>query len=77
VSDGAFAALKAEMSDEDIMELTYHIAATIGHALFCKALRLEYDDVDEPVVEVGMPEGGAVPKFMTDQAGLAQPGASS
>lgn len=57
VPDGVFAALKASMSDADIMELTYHIAGYVMHALFVKALRLEYDDVPERVVEVPIPGG--------------------
>lgn len=57
VPDGVFAALKAEMSDEDIVELTYHISSYILHATFCKALRLEYDDVPERIIEVPAPKG--------------------
>jgi hypothetical protein len=30
------------------------------HATICRALRLEYDDVDEPVTEVAAPGDGAV-----------------
>lgn len=57
VPDGVFDSLKALMSDEDIMELTYHIAGYLQHATFCKALRLEFDDVPERIVEVPMPGG--------------------
>jgi alkylhydroperoxidase family enzyme len=57
VPDGVFAALKALMSDGDIMELTYHISGYIMHATFTKALRLEYDNVPERIVEVPVPGG--------------------
>lgn len=54
-SDGIFAALKAELSDEEILELTYITALYDMHAVMTRALRLEYDDVDERVVEVAAP----------------------
>ena len=43
VPDGVFAALKAELSDEEILELTYVTATYIMHAVMSRALRLEYD----------------------------------
>lgn len=57
VPDGVFDALKAELSDEEILELTYVTATYDMHATMSKALRLEYDDVDERIVEVAAPEG--------------------
>ena len=57
VPDGVFAALKAELSDEEILELTYVTATYMMHAVMSRALRLEYDDVDDPVTEVPAPEG--------------------
>lgn len=57
VPDGVFAALKAELSDEEILELTYVTATYIMHAVMSRALRLEYDDMDDPVTEVAAPEG--------------------
>ncbi|HIF11210.1 MAG TPA: carboxymuconolactone decarboxylase family protein [Sneathiellales bacterium] len=56
-SDDLFAALKAGISDGEILELTYFICTYQLHATMCRALRLEYDNVDERVVEVPMPEG--------------------
>ncbi len=56
VPDGTFAALHSHLSDENIMELTYHALTYNLHAVTCKALRLEYDDVDERIVEVPMPK---------------------
>ncbi len=59
VPDGLFAALKAKLSDEQILELTYITALYLQHAVMSRALRTEYDDRDEPVVEVAAPAGQA------------------
>ncbi|MEE8245619.1 MAG: hypothetical protein V3R27_11515, partial [Pseudomonadales bacterium] len=50
--------LHEHLSDEDILELTYHTLCYNMHAICCKALRLEYDDVDERIREIPIPEGG-------------------
>ncbi len=55
VPDGVFDALKAHLSDEEILELTYITCTYMMHGIMSRALRLEYDDVDEPVVEVPAP----------------------
>lgn len=60
VSDGLFDALKKILSDEDILEYTYHILGYVGHATICRALKLEYDNVDERIREVPVPEGGGL-----------------
>jgi alkylhydroperoxidase family enzyme len=52
VADGIFAALKKNLSDEEILELTYIVGMYDMHAMMSKALRLEYDDVDDRIVEV-------------------------
>jgi hypothetical protein len=39
-----------------ILEFTYVICTYELHATICRALRLEYDDVDERVVEISAPE---------------------
>jgi alkylhydroperoxidase family enzyme len=57
VADGVFAALKIALSDEEILELTYITCTYMMHAIMSRALRLEYDDVDERVVEI-TPGGG-------------------
>ncbi|MFW6093710.1 MAG: carboxymuconolactone decarboxylase family protein [Pseudomonadota bacterium] len=57
-SDELFETLHRHLSDEDILELTYHTMGYNLHAVCCKALRLEYDDVDERIREVPIPEGG-------------------
>jgi len=52
VPDGLFAALHAHLSDEEILELTYIAALYLQHAVMSRALRTEFDDRPEPVVEV-------------------------
>jgi len=39
----------------EIMELTYIVGMYDMHAMISKALRLEYDDVDDRIVEVAAP----------------------
>ncbi len=58
VQDATFERLHAHQSDEQILELTYVTALYEMHAIMTRALRLEYDDVDERVVEVPEPESG-------------------
>ena len=53
--DGVFDVLKANLSDEAILELTYITCTYAMHATMSRALRLEYDDVDERVVEAPTP----------------------
>ena len=55
VPDGVFAALQAELSDVEILELTYITCTYDMHATMSRALRLEYDDADDPVQEVPAP----------------------
>lgn len=59
VPDGTFAVLKRHLSDEEILEFTYITALYDMHAVISKALRLEYDDIDERVVEVAAPKGSS------------------
>lgn len=59
-SDALFDALHEHLSDEDILELTYHVMSYNLHAVMCKALRLEFDDVDERIREVPIPPEGGV-----------------
>jgi alkylhydroperoxidase family enzyme len=66
VPDGIFSALKKSLSDEEILELTYVTCTYELHATMCRALRLEYDDVDERIVEIPAPgEAGAVDVMRT------------
>ena len=52
VAEGVFEALRRHLSDEEILELTYITAMYEMHAVIGRALRLELDDRDDPVVEV-------------------------
>jgi alkylhydroperoxidase family enzyme len=55
VQDATFSRLAEHLSDEEILELTYITALYEMHAIMTRALRLEYDDVDERVVEIPAP----------------------
>ena len=55
VADSTFAQLREHLSDEEIIEFTYITCTYDMHATMCRAFRLEYDDVDERVVEVPLP----------------------
>jgi alkylhydroperoxidase family enzyme len=57
VHDDVFAALQRSLSDEQILELTYITCMYEMHATISRALRLEFDDRDDPIVEVAGPEG--------------------
>jgi hypothetical protein len=57
VHDGVFDALRAHLSDEQILELTYITMMYEMHAVISRALRLEYDDRPDPIVEVVAPTG--------------------
>ena len=59
VQDATFAALRQALDDEAILELTYAVCTYRLHATMTRALRLEYDDVPERVVEIPAPTGGA------------------
>ena len=52
VPDALFTELKACLSDREILELTYVATLYMMHAIMTRALRLEWDDVDERVTEV-------------------------
>jgi alkylhydroperoxidase family enzyme len=56
VDDGTFDALHAHLSDEQILELTYITCMYDMHAVMSRALRLEFDNREETVVEVPMPD---------------------
>ncbi|MDY7098752.1 MAG: carboxymuconolactone decarboxylase family protein, partial [Pseudomonadota bacterium] len=57
VPDALFDELKAEFSEEEILELTYVTTMYMMHAVMSRALRTEFDDRDDPVTEVPAPEG--------------------
>ena len=56
VPDALFDQLKAEFSDEEILELTYTTTMYMLHAVMSRALRTEFDDRDDPITEVDAPE---------------------
>jgi alkylhydroperoxidase family enzyme len=56
VPDAVFAKLKSFLSDVEILELTYITCLYDMHAVMTRALRLEYDDRDDPIVEIAAPE---------------------
>jgi alkylhydroperoxidase family enzyme len=64
VQDATFERLKQHLGDEEILELSYITALYEMHALLTRALRLEYDDVPERIVEVAAPEAGRGGDFM-------------
>ena len=57
VADGTFEALREHLSEIEIIELTYITCTYAMHATMTRALRLEFDNVPERVVEVAVPEG--------------------
>jgi alkylhydroperoxidase family enzyme len=59
VADGVFDALRDHLGDEEILELTYITAMYEMHAVMSRALRTEFDDTPERIVEVpGSRDGG-------------------
>ncbi|MEY2435708.1 MAG: hypothetical protein QOF97_544, partial [Acidimicrobiaceae bacterium] len=52
VHDATFAALREHLSDEQILLLTYITALYDMHGVMSRALRTEWDDRDDPCVEV-------------------------
>jgi alkylhydroperoxidase family enzyme len=62
--DGVFDALKRFMSDEQILEFTYIVMLYDMHAVMSRALRLEYDDRDDPIVEIAAPKDFGARDFL-------------
>jgi alkylhydroperoxidase family enzyme len=56
VDDAVFDALHEHLDDESIMEFTYITMMYTMHAVISRALRVEFDDRDDPIVEVEAPE---------------------
>ena len=57
VADGTFELLREHLSEVEIIELTYITCTYELHATMTRALKLEFDNVDERVVEVAVPKG--------------------
>ena len=58
MQDATYEALRETLDETSVIELTYAVSMYRLHATMCRALRLEYDDVDERIVEIAAPEGG-------------------
>ena len=56
VDEAVFDAMRAEMSDEAILEFTYITMMYCMHAVISRALHLEYDERDDPIVEIAAPD---------------------
>ena len=57
VPDAIFDGLRRHLPDDEILQLTYITCLYAQHAVMSKALRTEFDDVDDDVVEVPAPAG--------------------
>ena len=59
VPDELFAELQRHLDEVAILELTYITTLYFQHAVMSKALRTEFDDRDDPIVEVPGPVGAS------------------
>jgi len=59
VQDTTFEALRRHLGEEEVLELTYITALYEAHAIMSRALKLEYDDVPERIVEIPAPQADA------------------
>jgi alkylhydroperoxidase family enzyme len=57
VADGVFDVLKERLTDEQILEFTYITMTYALHAVMSVALRTEFDNHDDPTVEIAAPKG--------------------
>ena len=64
-----FDKLKTFWSDEQIFEFTYITTLYAMHAVITRALRMEFDNRPDPIVEVAAPEGFSAQDFL----GAARP----
>lgn len=64
VPDAVFQKLKTFWDDEQIFEFTYITCLYDMHAVITRALRMEYDNRPEPIVEVAAPEGFSAADFL-------------
>jgi alkylhydroperoxidase family enzyme len=56
VDDAVFDAMREHLSDEEIVEFTYITLTYALHAVMSVALRLEYDNRLDPIVEIAAPD---------------------
>ena len=59
-----FEALRTFWGDEEILEFTYITTLYAMHAVMTRALRMEFDNRPEPIVEVAAPEGFSAQDFL-------------
>lgn len=57
VPDGLYDRLSAALDDVEILELTYITSLYLMHGVMSRALRTEFDDVEERITEVPAQEG--------------------
>jgi alkylhydroperoxidase family enzyme len=57
VDDAVFREMQQRLSDEAILEFTYITMMYTMHAVISRALHLEYDERDDPIVEIAAPAG--------------------
>lgn len=62
--------LKTFLTDEQILEFTYITCMYSMHAVISRALRLEFDDREDPITELAAPEGFSAADFL---GGTPQP----
>jgi alkylhydroperoxidase family enzyme len=62
------------LGDEELLELTYVVCTYNMHAVICRTLRLEYDDVDDRIVEVPAPEDASGGTFSQDAMAVVDDG---
>lgn len=60
-----FEKLKTFWGDEEIFEFTYITTLYAMHAVITRALRMEYDNREEPIVEVAAPAGFNATDFLS------------
>ncbi|MEM7337122.1 MAG: carboxymuconolactone decarboxylase family protein [Actinomycetota bacterium] len=75
VSDGVFAAVAEHLDEVEILEFTYITLTYDLHARMTKALKLEFDDVEERIVEI--PGGLLDPRAARAQAAAEAQAAAS
>jgi alkylhydroperoxidase family enzyme len=56
VDDAVFTALKEHLDDEQIMEFAYITMMYSMHAVLSVALKVEYDNREDPIVEIAAPD---------------------
>ncbi len=56
IDQGVIDALRAHLTDEQIMEFSYITMMYTMHAVISRALHLEFDNREDPIVEVAAPD---------------------